>query len=260
MKFKDHISSKRTKLLLVGDPGAGKTSVLATLPNAGYNLRIIDFDAGLDVLSDYLTEEGAERTSYVTLTDDVVKDKLKSSAFNAAKEIIYGGWVGKRCGEDLGMIEDWGEEDILVLDGGTFMAEAAKRSVLSLKNRDVTDQLEPRDWYTAQRRVANLIARIMSQQIKCNVILTTHKVIMEDDAGVEKFYPNMCGRGLSTTIGGYFNNIFQIKPKRKGADIFRVIRTTSDSRIDLKSTRPKRLDAEMEPDLAKIFAILQGKD
>ena len=44
-----HISADVTKLLLVGDSGSGKTAALAALANAGKNLRILDYDDGLDL-------------------------------------------------------------------------------------------------------------------------------------------------------------------------------------------------------------------
>ena len=47
--IKNHTSVDVTKLLLVGDSGSGKTASLATLANAGYKLRILDYDNGLDL-------------------------------------------------------------------------------------------------------------------------------------------------------------------------------------------------------------------
>ena len=52
--IRNHRASEVTKLLLVGDSGSGKTSSLASLANAGYNLRILDFDDGLAILPEYL--------------------------------------------------------------------------------------------------------------------------------------------------------------------------------------------------------------
>jgi len=63
-----HKSTSVTKLLLVGDSGSGKTSALASLANAGKKLRILDYDDGLDILSEYLTPEAVSRVSYITLS------------------------------------------------------------------------------------------------------------------------------------------------------------------------------------------------
>ena len=51
--IKTHKSAEYTKLMLVGDSGSGKTTALASLANAGYNLRILDFDDGLSILQSF---------------------------------------------------------------------------------------------------------------------------------------------------------------------------------------------------------------
>ena len=55
--IKNHQSTDVTKLLLVGDSGSGKTASLAQLANAGYNLRILDYDDGLAILPEFLTAD-----------------------------------------------------------------------------------------------------------------------------------------------------------------------------------------------------------
>ena len=51
-----HQSTNSTKLMLLGESGAGKSGALASLVTAGYKLRILDFDNGLDTLKNYLTD------------------------------------------------------------------------------------------------------------------------------------------------------------------------------------------------------------
>jgi GTPase SAR1 family protein len=43
-KASNHSSSKLNKLLYIGDSGTGKTTSLFSLVQAGYKLRIFDFD------------------------------------------------------------------------------------------------------------------------------------------------------------------------------------------------------------------------
>src|SRR5258705_13905982 len=50
-------SNEFTKHLVEGDSGTGKTGSLASLVSAGYSLRILDFDNGLDVLKAYITKD-----------------------------------------------------------------------------------------------------------------------------------------------------------------------------------------------------------
>ena len=51
-----HQSSDIVKMLFIGPSGAGKTGALASLASAGYNLRILDMDNGLDVLANVLND------------------------------------------------------------------------------------------------------------------------------------------------------------------------------------------------------------
>src|SRR4051812_44359341 len=74
----NHQSAKTTKLLLMGDSGTGKTGALASLADAGFNLRILDFDNGIDALFNYLTDpkskyskESSARVHYRTLTEQM---------------------------------------------------------------------------------------------------------------------------------------------------------------------------------------------
>ena len=104
--FKDHTVSSRTKLLLVGDSGSGKTGSLASLANAGYNLRIADFDNGLDVLVNYLEPEALDRVHYFTF-----RDSLKTaSAYNEFVKKLES-W--KDDSVDFGSVKEWGDKDVL---------------------------------------------------------------------------------------------------------------------------------------------------
>ena len=65
--FSQHPNQRRVKLLLVGDPGAGKTGLLATLANEDYKVRSLDLDNNLAILNAYLTEGKADNISYYSI-------------------------------------------------------------------------------------------------------------------------------------------------------------------------------------------------
>lgn len=67
-----HPSADAVKLLLVGNSGSGKTTALATLANAGYELFILDFDNGLDTLRGFVKPEHHARVHYKTFIDEMV--------------------------------------------------------------------------------------------------------------------------------------------------------------------------------------------
>lgn len=250
--FKDHPINKRVKALVTGDPGSGKTTLLASLANAGYNLRIMDFDAGLDILRAYLTPEGTDRTKYVTLTDSL----NTATAFNLAYRLLSSWKVGE---EDLGPVKSWGEDTVLAVDTITRAGDAALRRALAMSGKKFNDQASQPEWGTAIRDVEFLISYLTSEEVKCNVVFNSHlKYVGGEDGNAIKTYPHVVGSvtggGFPTRVGGYFNTIIRVDEKAKGA---RVLRTISDHKMSLKNPAPKVVLPEEEPDLAKLFAKIK---
>ena len=104
-----HKSAEYTKLMLVGDSGAGKTSALASLANAGYNLRILDFDDGLSILPEFLNKDAVSNVSFITLKDGLGQ----ANAFRKGVQMITQ-W--KDGDEDFGPVKSWTNKDVLVID------------------------------------------------------------------------------------------------------------------------------------------------
>ena len=162
-----HKSTSVTKLLLVGDSGSGKTSALASLANAGKKLRILDFDDGLDILSEYLTPEAVSRVSYVTLRDSLGQ----ANAFRRGAQLLA---TWKDGEENFGSVKEWGDDTVLVIDSLTLMGEAALRGALVFNNKKPTEQPTQPEWGTAARDVQNILQYITGDEVKCNVVVTSH--------------------------------------------------------------------------------------
>ena len=251
-EYKNHTVSNITKLLVVGDSGAGKTGLLATLANAGYKLRIFDFDNGLDILAAYLTEDGAKNVNYVTLNDPLTG---QPKAWEEFKRVIGNGW--KFGEEDLGRIETWGADEVLVIDSMTFMGEAAKHFVSAAARKPAYAQLEIQECGEAARLVENMIAYLNSAAVKCNVVVSSHVRYIEGDMGGIKAYPTSVGSTLCTKVASYFNTVVRADTKSGKDSRNRVLRTMSDNRMDLKTTAPNKIQLEEDFDLAKIFKAIK---
>src|SRR5690606_35367467 len=67
----NHQSSDYTKLIYLGDSGTGKTGSLVSLLLAGYTVKILDMDNGLDALVHYGRAAGANLSNveYETIRD-----------------------------------------------------------------------------------------------------------------------------------------------------------------------------------------------
>lgn len=268
-KLSDHPSALTTKLLFIGDSGAGKTGALASLADARYNIRIIDVDNGADVLTNLLKDpkagysrEALDRVNYQTFTD---KMKLggggklipgKATVWQRAitqidhwKEVDAEGKVIT----DLGPLTDWTPNDVLVIDSLSFLAKAALNFVLSMNNR-LGGQIEQSHWYQGQQMLEGLCEMLYDESVKCNVIVTSHIAYIGPD-NMEKGYANSLGKALSPKLGRYFNTILQAKTTGQGSAQKRKILTNTSGTVELKNSAPTRVKAEypLETGLADYF-------
>lgn len=262
-KLSDHQSSETTKLLFIGSSGSGKTGALASLAKAGYNLRILDFDNGLDILPNLLADapDALARVDYVTLQDEykMMGNVLKPSRATAWSETAktLNNWPG------LGPITEWTPQDVLVIDSMTFAGRAAMNFVLALGNR-LGGLPQQQDYFMAQGLVENLLATLYSNAVRCNVIVCTHvKFISDDDTKTTSgFAETSVGKGLSSKVGRYFNAILMAKSTQMGPRTTRTIHTISQGNIELKNPAPGKVPPSypLETGLADYFnAVRKGK-
>jgi len=76
---------KAVKMLVVGESGTGKTGALASLAKAGYNLKIADFENGLDPLIAELRDDpdALARVSFMQFFDKIKKGRVVAKAADA---------------------------------------------------------------------------------------------------------------------------------------------------------------------------------
>ncbi len=287
---------KPVKLLNLGKSGSGKSGALASLANAGWKLYIQDFDNGIDIIRQYLTEEGATRVWYTTLTDKMKATGMAitpdgvPTAFSRAMSGLQN-WQEEE--EDLGPINSWGEDVVYVVDSLTFLAAAAMRFSINMQVGG-DDGLEaqtrwmhpyPSDYGEAQNRVERFLEMIYTDDIKCNVIMNTHirwiggggvQTSQEKVKGVKtgelskreldsesegEGYPMAVGKQLPRKIGTYFNNMVMCERTGSGLSTESRIHTVNYNRVQLKTQRPKEIPPTLDLDdgLAKIFEIIKGK-
>lgn len=273
------------KMLLIGDSGSGKTSALGSLAKAGYDLFILDFDNGLDVLRDpdIVPRDCRKHIHYVTLTDPMkmgpggkVIPRGTPSAWADALGLLTN-WrtkdgkyakAGTEPDEDFGPISEWGPDRVLVLDSFTFLGNAIMRHVAALNNKLGERPTLPM-WGDAGAAQETLLQMLYDASIKCHVIITAHisyigtknkddkgQIIEEDLHG----YPSALGRALPPKVGRYFNTVVRAVTRGTGQAAKRKLRTRSEQQVDLKvpiSAIPVELP--LEDGLATIFAKIQEK-
>src|SRR5258705_217600 len=133
------------RMLIVGYPGAGKTSALAALANAGYKLRILAYDkiGNMAPLFAYVHPDKLSNIDIVTFEDKtrVTPNGIEPAGIPTAFAngmAMMERWKYKNpdgSETDLGKPSDWGSDTIVVLDTLTAMGEAAKRRVMVMMNK-----------------------------------------------------------------------------------------------------------------------------
>lgn len=251
-----HSSGKLTKVLVIGDSATGKTSALISLVKAGYKLRILDMDNGIDPLAYLVRQQCPELMDNVQFVSyrDKVKMKAGGVAYDGPPKAFRNAMQAMdKWPEDDSIPAEWGPEYVFVLDTMTFLGEAAYAW---------QDQLNPsakdkRQIYgAAQESVENVLALLTSPDFNTNVVVISHVRYQERQDGQIKGYPSAIGGALSTRIGTYFNSVLMAESTGSGSNAKKVLRTTSTNLIDLKSPGATEMGQSLplETGLADFFA------
>ena len=256
-KLSERANSSLVKVLFVGNSGAGKTGALTSLVKAGYRIRILDMDNGLDALSAHVREECPDNLDLIDF--ETVRDQYKSSpagpqirgaprAFVQATKLMDEWTDGTKPME-------WGRDVIFVLDSLTQFSRAAFAWARGMN----PGAKEPRQWYkTAQDAVEDVLAMLTSDSFNCNVIVISHVDIREQKDGTVKGFANSIGSALGPRLPAYFNTMLLSETSGTGKAVRRRIKTVPTTLIDLKNPAPMRIESELplETGLATVFKTL----
>jgi len=250
----NHHSSEFVKLMYIGDSSTGKTGSLASLVDAGYKLRIMDMDNGLDALKNFADESKLQNVDYETR-----RDKWKGTK---SGPIIVG--VPKAFTDSLSLMTEWSDEStpaewgadtIFVLDSLTAFGRSAFEWAKAM-NATAKD---PRQWYfTAQQAVENTLSLLTSEAFHANVIVISHVNYKELTEGIHKGHPSAIGTALGPTIPRYFNTLVLAEASGMGKNVRRRIKTMPTGVIDLKTPVPSiEYELPLETGLATLFEKLK---
>lgn len=247
------------KLLNVGESGTGKTGQLASLALVGYNLHILDYDGGLDILANLLRSDptALSRVRYETLRDTIVADK----GIPKLKPPLH---AYKDAGKTL---MDWGADqftpnDILVLDTLTTFSEAAFNEALFLAGRlNQRPQLQDYGWMADSVKL--FIEMITSPDLNCHVICNTHIRWFSADEESQtqaRGLPNAKGQEVSRVVSRYFNTVILSRTTGSGPATKRTISTQPQGVVEVKTSSPSSVKASypIETGLASLFEDILG--
>ncbi len=272
--------------LLVSYPGGGKTGSIASLANAGYKIRLLDFDGNTEPLLRFTKPEFLSNIDILSFRDKMgmtgktFEPVGVPTAFKNALAAMDE-WKYKEDDDtevNLGKSKDWGCDTVVVLDSLTSMGVAAMRRIQNMMNKTSTNTTQ-QVWGVAQKEQEGFIEKLTSPDNRFHVIVLAHlkmigpKDTLQGDSDLTKdlkekaadiiptrLFPNALGQALSPLIGGHFPTLLLAEAKYlPGNRAVRYIKTVTRSDLDLKV--PATLDqipAELEISTAQaeIFKVL----
>lgn len=249
-------------ILAVGLNGAGKTGSLVSLAEAGYQIRVLDFDKGFEVLKQMCKPEFRKNIDVESFSDVyhsqpatgrlVAKD---STAFPQAMKCLAN-WP------KYGSPATWGLDTVLVVDSLTFMGRSAMNHVAKLKNKLAS--VDPKDfhpsqpdWGDAMGLQENFLAMISG--LPCHVIVMSHVTFLTPDGELsQQGFPSALGSKLPPKVGSYFNHTLYYALEGIGANKKRTFTPKKMGLVQTKTPAPGKVkdSYSIETGLADYFKDL----
>lgn len=253
--------------LCIGVNGSGKTGALVSLAKAGYNLRVLDFDGGTEILKQLLKNDpdAMARVDVETFVDKyavqlgtgALRPVPTCNAFEKAMATLLK-WP------QFGNPQTWTPREVLVIDTLTFSGRAAMNHVAKMKGKlasvDPKDQHPSQpDWGDAMALQENMCALLSG--LPCHVLVNSHITYLSPEGETaQQGFPSALGSKLPPKIGGYFNSTLFYGQEGFGNNKKRVIYTKASSVVQTKTPAPGLVKDSypLETGLADYFKALHG--
>lgn len=275
----------------IGWPGSGKTGALASLADAGYKIRVLDYDGNFQPLIGYVDPRALPNIDIVTLQDRLRNgDKYMEvvgipEAFNNGLRMMQE-WKYKdeETGEEtnLGKSAEWGLDTVVVVDTLTALAKAAKNRAMKMNNKTPANMTSA-VWGHAVADVTNFLELLKAERNGFHLIINSHKQILgpqdfvaqgDDDVVKEKklemiadgmipprIYPIGVTKPSSQSVHGMVPTMLEfVKTTKLGKDV-RLINTMAGPEIDVKiPVKGLKSSYPIETGLIEIFRAMGFKD
>lgn len=228
MSLKGYVPGTRSRILLIGDSGSGKTQFAGTMPKPFF----ADFDRGLATLAGHETA--------------VAKDFAKEGWGAFADEVQR--W--RKDGPQYGC-------ETFVLDSLTTAADALMDSILARKGK-LGAQPDIADWGEAIRGIKELMGYLTT--LDCHVIVTAHLSVEKDElTGALVRLPLIYGKELPHKLPLYFDEVWCTNVQIKlsgGAPVpeyrLQVVPDNQVKIVKSRLNRQRKLAAQEEPNFEKL--------
>lgn len=262
------------KILIIGPAGSGKSFTIGTLVdwasrNGNRKVAVLFTENSLETLLGYYTDRGQKipdnlfyhvvatkplqlsnlidsatkvgMLSYESLTKSVDPDRAKNNPYEKILNALAT-FVDDRTGRKLGNIGEWTEDDILVIDSLSELANACMKMVIGAK-----PTASPSDFGVAQNNLINLL-RYLTQGFRPTVVMTAHVQRQTDEvSGTTKLQTKAIGKAMGDDIPQLFSEV--IGAVREGTNWYW---DTAAPLLDTK-TRYLPIQSKIKPDFAQIM-------
>jgi hypothetical protein len=249
------------RILICGEPAAGKTGALAQLANAGYRLMIHDFDQNSRVIGSYLTDKAAEVYLNTYAAAKITGTNLFAGSGQASKQALSE--MRRFCSmleqwkvqgaEDLGACTSWTPRDVVVIDSGTFLGEL----LLLAAQEDPETKKDGRSLYNvAGKYYGAILDHLTGNKMGATVIMLTHLMQTgeKDDqgkiVGKARDVPVGVGEKFSKKMQTYFSDIWHLEVDRAGN---RTFKTAATDKASLRTSAPSLIKGAEPYDLASML-------
>ena len=282
------------RMFITGYPGSGKTGSIAGLLDAGFKVRVLDFEGNTTPITHFAEDRGLNNLDVQTLQDAMRKDDKNRivpagipTAFNNALTLMTH-WKGKEADGtefDLGIpAQDWGPDTVLVVDSLTALGEAALRRATTMRNETPSSR-EIKTWGIASDDQSSFLKMIGSKRNRFHVVVIAHlqmigpddfiklndsksanKAILDDKMDAiangmigTKLFPVAVTKNLSQNIHKEYPILLKAERAFVAGQERRFLYTTSGLELDTKFPAKAPNRVPVEDGLPKLFELLGAK-
>lgn len=214
------------KVMLLGEPGSGKTTAPITYLEAGITPFYLFTDPGMEVVSDaagsaseckihwaYVAPTTPDWSAFIdsakkinVLSHQALSDlgdinKQKYNQFIKMLELLSN-FRCDRCGQTFGPTDSWNTDRALIMDGMSGMSQIAMDLVAGSK--PVKSQA---NWGVAMDNLSRIVVKLCTG-LQCHMVLIGHLEREQNEVtgGVQLMISTL-GRKLAPTMGRHFSDI-----------------------------------------------------
>jgi hypothetical protein len=221
MNLDEYDEVKRTKIMVYGEPKAGKTALVGKLAEAGFKLHWFDLENGVKTLrnEEMLAKEFRKNVSVYNIPDHkdlpIGLDALRKLFKGGKRKYCYLHGVDQcpLCKKTPGLkwsdeidINEFTDNDILVIDSWTQVSQSAYNKVVAASVRkDEEYKATFDDWRMQGSYLDEVLSKIQVSNI--NICVISHEMDVEKSESKEKIVPLGGTRNFSKSVGKYFDEV-----------------------------------------------------